>query len=181
MALAFEARSGSEWLADLPSRGRLVKVEHGCSTLKAPVPYLCASEPQPAHQIIRTDASSLLQKELLDRRRRQASNNQNSGANEQEMSRKRPNDDPVNSSGEQSQKRSRLGEAAGGCPDQSNSSQTNYTLEQLRRKTVVEIRDILRLKNLPVTGRKEELISRLIAQQRRGARATAFSSFAHPK
>lgn len=175
----FEARAGAEWLSGLPSRGHLVNVERGFVKLRAPKPYLCDHDTTPpANQVISSNPSSLVFMELLNSKRRRAAQaaSANNSRKEQETVDKRQYShiNQGNSCEDPASKRFRLSGTAGtseGCTENSSSSIINYTVEQLRKRTVSEIRDVLRLRQLPLTGRKEELISRIIEHQRRAQRS----------
>lgn len=175
----FEVRAGPEWLVGLPSRGQLINVEPGFVKLRAPVPYVCDYDTTPpASQVISTNPSCLVFLDLLNSKRRQAARagSVNNSARERGTGEKRQYSSIShdNSCEDPALKRLRLNGNAGtsgGRSEHSSSSLVNYTVDQLQKRTVAEIRDVLRSRHLPVTGRKDELISRLIEHQRKAQRS----------
>ena len=54
-----------------------------------------------------------------------------------------------------------------------SSRPQTYTAEQLRGKTLAQLMEVLKLHSLPVRGKKEELVQRLLEAQDRAKRAAA--------
>ena len=54
-----------------------------------------------------------------------------------------------------------------------SSRPQTYTAEQLRGKTLAQLMEVLKLQSLPVRGKKEELVQRLLEAQDRAKRAAA--------
>jgi hypothetical protein len=48
---------------------------------------------------------------------------------------------------------------------------SRFTVQELKGKTIKELQEVLRRKGLPVSGKKEELVMRLMELQRRQQRA----------
>ena len=55
----------------------------------------------------------------------------------------------------------------------SGSGPQVYTAEQLRGKTAAQLMEILKVRGLPVRGKKEELVQRLLEAQDRARRTAA--------
>lgn len=155
----------------LPSRGVLSNLQGSRIAYKEAAQYVCTHDTAPpVNQVITTDTSADSMLKLLKRDKAAAKPAQTDAKGKR----------PLNAADRLQQpavKQARVADAAAGpgpppAPPASASAgpqqrATSFTLDELNKKTVKDLQDLLRARSLQTAGRKDELVRRLLDYQRR--------------
>lgn len=164
-----ERREATSWLSDLPSRGTLINMGSGSLRLGMPAQYVCDHDTAPPEdQIIGTSATVRLRR-ILQRGIKRKLGHVGMDDGDQTQEKKRSFNEFCYGSPDMEEiiKRARLSCIAvgSGPPAQSKPVTSIFTTNQLQKLTKKEIQALLRTRQLPVSGNKNELISRVMDYQ----------------
>ncbi|KAL4443058.1 hypothetical protein ABPG77_008549 [Micractinium sp. CCAP 211/92] len=160
------------FLENLPSRGTLVAVQPGAAFCAPPVLYIADHDTAP-QQVVKNDTTShlvrtLQNKKMKEEAKRKHSRTADKGKRPVEEAdggrpAKRPAGGGDSGAGPSSAAGSGAGGAGSGVPDAASASFTRLGLVQ---KTIKDLQNVLKAWNLPVSGKKDDLIQRILDHQR---------------
>ncbi|KAL4457802.1 hypothetical protein ABPG75_012667 [Micractinium tetrahymenae] len=171
----------ASFLDNLPSRGTLVAVQPGAAFCAPPVLYIADHDTAP-QQVVKNDTTSHLVRTLQNKKMKEEAKRKQSKAADkgkrpvEEGDGGRPAKRPAGGgdagAGPSSAAAGGGGAggsgAGGGVPDPASAGFTRLGLVQ---KTIKDLQNVLKAWNLPVSGKKDDLIQRILDHQRsaRGA------------
>lgn len=152
-------------------RGLLTSLQPGAAFSSAPALYIADHDTAPPEgQVIKTDPSSLLIASMQPRKAKDDAKKKAAARSAADKG-KRP---AADAEGQQPSKRpatdgagpSNTQDASGSGASVVPRAQAAFTRPQLAKKTIKDLQTILRAWGLPVGGRKDELVDRVLANQR---------------
>ncbi|PRW56014.1 SAP domain-containing [Chlorella sorokiniana] len=159
------------FLENLPSRGTLVAVQPGAAFTAPPPAYIADHDTAP-QQVVKNDQTSVLIRTLQNKKaKEEAKRKQTKAADKGKRPAAAAADD--GEGGGRASKRPAAAAAGDGAgpsgaagssvPDPGQSSFTRLGLVQ---KTIKELQNVLKAWNLPVSGKKDDLIQRILDHQK---------------
>ena len=157
-------------------RGLLTEIQRGAGFSSAPIPYIADHDTAPPEsQIVKTDPSSLLIRSLQIRKAREEGSKKAKRPFATDKGKRPANEIPAqdqNTAKQVKQNSKNVGEA-GPSSSVPAPSRGYFTKLGLQAKTIKDLQAILRNWSLTTSGRKEDLIQRILDKQ---AKAAANSS-----
>ena len=168
----------AERLANLPVRGDFfTRYERGTPTMVEPPAYVCDHDTEPPqHQVIGSDKTNVLirfltlKKNKEERAKDAAAKGKKAVSGHANDKGKRPAD--ALDEPDRPNKRPAFESYVETARRARDLASEPYTLAELQSKKMEELRDILKNKNQPLKGRKDELIQRIQNCQERLRRAS---------
>jgi hypothetical protein len=155
-------------------RGWLTSVQPGSAFVSAPVPYIAAhNTAPPPNQVVKTDPTSLLIKSLQSRKAKEEAPKKKTSRQPADKG-KRPAEGAAAGEGSKPAKKGPAADASGAGPSNASAqagtsilpaNETSYTLELLLKKTIKDLQAILKAWSLPISGKKDDLASRIFDKQ----------------
>ncbi|KAG2500505.1 hypothetical protein HYH03_001282 [Edaphochlamys debaryana] len=148
-------------LLDLPSRGPLPESE--VPQVRDPPHYICTHDTKPPlGQTITTEQGTSALLRVVLRKRDSTAVSKKSEAAQPTAAGKRPPADDAGGKEARPSKKPNTG-AKEAVPA---AALTVYTADQLKSKTIPQLKELLRARSLAVSGAKDELVRRIIDHQR---------------
>jgi len=151
-------------LANLPSKGNLTALQTSC-VVAPPGAYIAVTTT--SFNVVKNDDSTESLIRIIKGRKPSASKPASGNTVTNESKGKRTNEDYREGL---PSKKVNTTQAAAGTVEAGGSRQV-FTQDELNKKTAKELQQVLKARSLPVTGRKEELVRRIVDYQRRLKRA----------
>lgn len=156
-------------------RGLLTDVQPGAVFSSPPAVYVADhNTAPPPDQIIKLDPTGALVRSLQSRKAREGAGKR---ATKIDKGKRPAEDPPATTEGQNSAKRPGLAVSSGALGPSSSAraeppssslpgpAQSEFASGQLKNKTIKDLQAILRAWGLPVSGKKDDLISRLLEKQ----------------
>lgn len=152
-------------LLNLPSRGTFLSANAGVVICQRPEQYVCThNTAPPSNQIIINDPNESLA----------AWYKKGQPCGKDAAKGKRPGPTPASGETPAAKKQHTVGPpVVGSSTPQGTSALVHFSQEELKAKTVRELTEILKARGLPTSGKKDELIRRVVDYQRKQKRAGA--------
>ncbi|EFN58792.1 hypothetical protein CHLNCDRAFT_140569 [Chlorella variabilis] len=156
------------FLDNLPSRGTLVAVQPGAAFSSPPTVYIADHDTTP-QQVVRNDTTNILIKTLQNKRAKEEAKRKQARAADkgkrpvEEAEGSRPAKRPAAAAGDGAGPSG----AAGGGSSVPDPAQAGFSKLGLQMKTIKDLQNVLKAWNLTVSGKKDDLIQRILDHQQR--------------